>query len=193
MLNVMIVDEDAGRSVILEQALVDCGYHVIAKVSPGENLVDLVNKYKPDVIIIDIQSPDRDTLEYMQIITQEDPKPIVMFADDDDSGVISSAVRAGVSAYIVDGLNKNRVKPIMDVAIARFREYQALRNELQKTRSSLEERKLVDKAKGVLMKHRGISEDEAYRELRTLAMNRNKKIADVAKDVLSIIDLLGDK
>ena len=193
MLNVMIVDEDAGRSVILEQALVDCGYRVIAKVSPGENLVDLVNKYKPDVIIIDIQSPDRDTLEYMQIITQEDPKPIVMFADDDDSGVISSAVRAGVSAYIVDGLNKNRVKPIMDVAIARFREYQALRNELQKTRSSLEERKLVDKAKGVLMKHRGISEDEAYRELRTLAMNRNKKIADVAKDVLSIIDLLGDK
>ena len=193
MLNVMIVDEDAGRSVILEQALVDCGYRVIAKVSPGENLVDLVNKYKPDVIIIDIQSPDRDTLEYMQIITQEDPKPIVMFADDDDSGVISSAVRAGVSAYIVDGLNKNRVKPIMDVAIARFREYQALRNELQKTRSSLEERKLVDKAKGVLMKHRGISEDEAYRELRTLAMNRNKKIADIAKDVLSIIDLLGDK
>lgn len=193
MLNVMIVDEDAGRSVILEQALVDCGYRVIAKVSPGENLVDLVNKYKPDVIIIDIQSPDRDTLEYMQIITQEDPKPIVMFADDDDSSVISSAVRAGVSAYIVDGLNKNRVKPIMDVAIARFREYQALRNELQKTRSSLEERKLVDKAKGVLMKHRGISEDEAYRELRTLAMNRNKKIADIAKDVLSIIDLLGDK
>ena len=193
MLNVMIVDEDAGRSVILEQALVDCGYRVIAKVSPGKNLVDLVNKYKPDVIIIDIQSPDRDTLEYMQIITQEDPKPIVMFADDDDSSVISSAVRAGVSAYIVDGLNKNRVKPIMDVAIARFREYQALRNELQKTRSSLEERKLVDKAKGVLMKHRGISEDEAYRELRTLAMNRNKKIADVAKDVLSIIDLLGDK
>lgn len=191
MLRVMIVDENPGRSVILEQALLDCGYEVAAKVRPGENLVAQVNLYKPDVIIIDIQSPDRDTLEYTQIISRDDPKPIVMFSDNDDSNVITSAVRAGVSAYIVDGLNKKRVKPILDVAIARFREYQALRDELEKTKSTLAERKVVDKAKGILMKHRGLSEDEAYKELRTLAMDRNKKLVEIARDIISVTELLG--
>ena len=191
MLRVMIVDENPGRSVILEQALLDCGYEVAAKVKPGENLVELVNFHKPDVIIIDIQSPDRDTLEYTQIISRDDPKPIVMFSDNDDSNVIASAVRAGVSAYIVDGLNKKRVKPILDVAIARFREYQALKNELELTKSTLAERKVIDKAKGILMKHRGISEDDAYKELRKLAMDRNKKIVEIARDIISVTDLLG--
>ena len=190
-LRVMLVDQNRGRAAILEQALMDHGHEVVARVSTEEDLIGKVNEVKPDIIIIDMDSPDRDTLESMRTITRDQPKPIVMFSDKSDSLAINDAVRAGVSAYVVDGLSPNRLKPIMDVAIARFREFQALRNELEETKSKLVDRKDVEKAKGILMKQRGMSEDEAYKALRKLAMDRNIKIGDAARNLIAAAELLG--
>jgi response regulator NasT len=189
-LSVLIVDEDPGRSTILEQALRDGGFNVLAKLSNGEQLATQVEKHQPDVIIIDLDSPDRDTLENMYRVNQTQPRPIVMFVEDDDGASIDRIIAAGVSAYVVDGLNTKRVKPIVDMAVARFREYQALRDELEKTKSSLEERKLIDRAKGILIKKRGCSEEEAYQTLRRSAMDRGQRLADVARTLIDMIDLL---
>jgi response regulator NasT len=127
----------------------------------------------------------------MRIVTKHNPKPIVMFTNDADNSMISEAINAGVSAYVVDGFNESRIKPIMDVAIARFREFQALRNELQKTRNTLEERKTIDKAKGIVMQQRKCNEEEAYQILRNLSMENNKRIFEVAEQIISITSALG--
>lgn len=189
-LRVLLIDRSPGRAAILKQALKDAGYVVAAKLTGVVDLYNEVERIEPDVIIIDLESPDRDTLEQMREISRDRPKPVVMFADDDDSDTIRQAVKAGVSAYVVDGLAGKRVKPLMEVAIARFREYQALREELAEAKSTLAERKLVDKAKGLLMQRRGMSEDEAYKALRKMAMDSNKRIAEVAENILAVADLL---
>lgn len=189
-LSVLIVDEDPGRSAILEQALSDGGCRVIAKLSSGEQLAAQVHRYQPDVIIIDLDSPDRDTLEQMHTISRDQPRPIVMFAEDDDSGTISQAIKAGVSAYIVDGLEGKRVKAVMEVAIARFREYQALREELATAKDSLQERKDLDRAKRLLMQRQGMDEHAAHQALRKLAMDQGKKLGEVARNVIAIMDIL---
>ncbi|MER2602802.1 MAG: ANTAR domain-containing protein, partial [Candidatus Competibacter phosphatis] len=144
----------------------------------------------PDVILIDIDLPDRDTLEQLRDVGRNQPKPIVMFAERSDSETTAAALRAGVSAYVVDDLNPRRLKPIMDVAIARFREYQALRRELEETRNQLADRKIVEKAKGLLMKQRNLSEQEAYQSLRKLAMDRNQRVGEVARTVVSLLEML---
>ncbi|MFO7593410.1 MAG: ANTAR domain-containing protein [Pseudomonadota bacterium] len=190
-LRVLLIDDDRGRSALLEQALSDAGYIVIARFGTGENIATLVSLHQPDVIIVDLDSPDRDTLEHMHTISRDQPRPIVMFAETDDSDAIHKAIKAGVSAYIVDGLNSKRVKSVMEVAIARFREYQALRDELERTKVSLEERQLVDRAKALLIKRRGMSEEEAYRALRKLAMDRGIKLVEAARNIISVLDLLG--
>jgi len=189
-LRVLLIDKERGRSALLEQALQDLGYEVVARLHSEHDLYNKVGMLNPDIIIIDIQSPDRDTLESMRTISQDMPRPIVMFADRSDSNLIEASVRAGVSAYIVDGLAAGRLKPIMDVAIARFREFQALRTELDKMRVQLEDRKYIDKAKGLLMRKRGITEDEAYHSLRKLAMDRNKRIGEMARDLIALMDVL---
>ncbi len=149
-----------------------------------------MQRYQPDVIIIDLDSPDRDTLEQMRTIHRDQPRPIVMFAEDDDSGTINQAIKAGVSAYIVDGLEGKRVKPVIEVAIARFREYQALREELATVKDSLEERKLIDRAKALLIKRQGMSEEQAHQALRKLAMDQGKKLGEAARNVIAIMDIL---
>ena len=189
-LRVMLIDQNRGRVAILEQALLDNGYEVVARSSVEENLLQRISEVKPDVIIVDMESPDRDTLESMRSISRDQPRPIVMFTERSDQISINEAVKAGVSAYVVDGMNPGRLNAIMEVAIARFREYQALRNELEETRNRLEDRKLIDKAKGILMKQRGMSEDEAYKAMRKMAMDRNIKIGDAARNVIIIADLL---
>lgn len=189
-LNVLIVDEDSGRSAVLEQALSDGGFNVIAKLNSGEQLAQQVETHQPDVIIIDLDSPDRDTLENMYRINQNQPRPIVMFVEDDDGASVDRVIAAGVSAYVVDGLNAKRVKPIVDVAVARFREYQALREELATAKDSLEERQLIDKAKALLIKRQGMSEEEAYQALRKLAMDQGKKLGETARNVIAIMELL---
>lgn len=188
-LRVMLVDEEPGRSAVLERALQDNGYDVVARIGTDEDLLGKVRQIEPDMIIIDMQSPDRDTLESMHMINREQPKPIVMFAEQSDNITIADAVKAGVSAYVVDGLNAKRIQPIMEVAIARFREFQALKDELARTKTDLAERKIIDKAKGLIMAQRKCSEDEAYKALRKLAMDRNEKLSDVARSVLEVAKL----
>ena len=191
-LNVTIVDDDSGRSIILERALKDAGYKVIGVLSSKDNLLKHIEKMQPDVLIVDLESPNRDSLESMRIVTQHNPKPIVMFTNDSDHSMIGEAINAGVSAYVVDGFSESRIKPIMDVAIARFREFHALRSELEKTKNTLEQRKLVDKAKGIVMQQRQCSENEAYNILRKLSMENNKRIAEVAEQIISITEALSN-
>ncbi len=189
-LRVLLIDENRGRAALLEQALSDAGYQVIARVITSDNLAHQVRQHQPDVIIVDLESPDRDTLEHMHSISRDQPRPIVMFAEDQERESIHKAIKAGVSAYIVDGLSANRVKPVMEVAIARFREYQALRDELTKTKITLEERKLIDRAKGLLMQRQGMDEEGAYQALRKIAMDRSQKLVEVARNVISVMELL---
>lgn len=187
---VMLVDDTPTRSAILEQALLDQGLIVVCRLKSAQGLINNVERHQPDIIIMDIESPDRDTLENMTVLNQHNPKPVIMFSEKGDSQIISQAVQAGVSAYIVDGLNPHRVKPILDVAIARFREYQALRKELKQTRDQLADRKIVEKAKGLLMKTKGLDEEQAYNALRKMAMDQSKPLVDVAQNILSVMELL---
>lgn len=189
-LRVLVIDGIPGRASMVEQALTQAGYRVIGLIKKEDNLLRRVEEMQPDVIIIDLESPDRDTLESMRLINNALPRPVVMFAEDDDSRTIHAAVRAGVSAYVVDGLSAQRLKPILDVAIARFHEFQSLRHELEETRTKLADRKDVEKAKGILMR-RGMNEEEAYRSLRRLAMDRNMRIGEAARSLIAAADLLG--
>jgi response regulator NasT len=190
MLKVMLVDDTLERVQTLRLALAQAGYEVIEHVGSTVDLHRRVSEIKPDVIIIDTDSPDRDTLENLCVISRDEPRPVVMFAHDDDSAKIREAVRAGVSAYVVDGLALERVKPIIDVAIARFEQFQALRQELAQNEEKLAERKVVERAKGILMKGRNLSEDEAYRALRQQAMDNNTRLGDVARQVIALAGLL---
>jgi response regulator NasT len=185
----MLVDEQPERFDLLEQALLPYGHEVVARVSADDDLIDAVERTQPDVIIIDIEAPGRDTLEYMQVISRDRPRPIVMFTNDGDSNTIERAVKAGVSAYIVGSMSPERIRPILDVAIHRFREFQHLRQELEFTRNKLAERKLIEKAKGILMKKRNIDEDHAYRLMRKMAMDRNLKLGDLARSLIAAADL----
>lgn len=189
-LTVMLVDDQPARAALLEQALRDHHYHVIARLSSAAGLAEHVARLEPDVIIIDIESPDRDTLEHMASLHRDNPHPVVMFAEEGDSNSIERAMRAGVSAYVVDGLNPARVKTIVDVAIARFREYQALRRELEETRTQLADRKQIDRAKGLLMKHRNLSEEQAYNAMRKMAMDRSQRLVEVASNIIAVLALL---
>lgn len=190
-LRVLLVDETFERAALLKHALQDAGCKIAAHVSASADLPGLVAELKPDLIILDTESPDRDTLENLCIINRDQPRPIVMFTHDDDSDKIRAAIRAGVSAYVVDGLKSERLRPIMDVAIARFNEFQAMRSDLAKAESQLSERKDVERAKGILMKQRGWSEEEAYQALRKAAMDKGSRLADVARQLIEITELLG--
>ncbi len=189
-LRVSIVDDDNGRSIILNAALKNAGYEVVAILGSDDNLLKHIECEQPDMIIVDLEMPGRDSLESMRIVNRYNPKPIVMFTNNADHDMISEAINAGVSAYVVDGFNEARIKPIMDVAIARFKEMQALRSELEKTKNTLEDRKLIDKAKLIVMEQRRCNEDEAYKVLRSLAMDKNKRIAEVAEQLISITSIL---
>ena len=194
MLRVMIVDDSAdsqSRSLYLRLMLEQVGYAVVAEVFEPRKIYDAVRTRTPDVIIIDTESPSRDTLEHIAQLSETDPRPIVMFSSDRGSDTIREAVEAGVSAYIVDGLAAERVKPIIEVAIARFESFQAVKTELAKVKTKLSERKRVEKAKGVLMKARSITEDEAYSALRKMAMERSLTIGEVSRQLLAVSDLLG--
>jgi response regulator NasT len=187
---IALVDEKPERSSDLERALTAEGYAVVARLGGADDLRARIAELAPDVIIVDMQSPDRDVLEDMQRIHREQPRPIVMFVDESDGPSIRAAVRAGVSAYVVDGLRSRSVRPIVEVAIARFEEFQALRHELLEARESLEERKLVDRAKGILMQRKGVGEEEAYRLLRKAAMDGQLKLAELARRLIATAELL---
>ena len=190
-MRVMLVDNDRARSALLDQALRDAGYDVVARVSSQSDLYREVAQHQPDIIIVDLENPDRDTLEHMRSINRSQPKPIVMFSEQGDQDAIANAISAGVSAYVVDGVDPKRIQPIINVAVARFREYLAMRNELEDAKSQLVERKVIERAKGLLMKRRGYSEEEAFAAMRKLAMDSNKRLADIAEAIVQTIDLIG--
>jgi response regulator NasT len=189
-IRVMIVDENADRAAWLEATLIGEGCEIAARLIGRVDLRDKVDEVQPDVILIAMECADRDTLEDMSRITRHCPRPAVMFVDRSDSESIRAAVQAGVSAYVVGGLSAERVRPVLEVAIARFNEFQALRRELEDARSSLEERKVIERAKGILMKSRHLAEDEAFRLLRKTAMDRKMRLADVAREIVSAAELL---
>jgi response regulator NasT len=189
-LRIMLVDSFPERTTTVEEALSAAGHQVVARVMAGGDLAADVAAVSPDVIIIDIDSPDRDTLEHMRTISRERPRPVVMFTNDDNASTIRAAVRAGVSAYVVDGLHASRVLPVLEVAMARFEEFQAMRDELEQTRSTLAERKLVEKAKGILMRQTRMDEEAAYKAMRKMAMDRNIKIIDLARTLIAAAELL---
>ncbi len=189
-LKVMLVDDNFERMEKLREQLLVAGYTVIAEAGSTFNLHRQIGALAPDVVIISTDSPSRDTLEHIVLAGRDEPRPIVMFTHDEDTDKIRAATRAGVSAYVVGGLQSARIRPIVDAAIARFEEYRTLRAELDAAHLRLGERKLIERAKGVLMKQRGLDEDEAYRLMRKLAMDRNIRLADLAAQVIEAAKLL---
>ncbi|WP_307268708.1 ANTAR domain-containing response regulator [Labrys wisconsinensis] len=187
---IAIVDENPVRSAIIETGLREAGYADIVRIGETAALLKRLDALEPDVVLIDLESPSRDVLESMFTVSRTVRRPVAMFVDQSDTAMIEAAVDAGVSAYIVDGLRKERVKAILDMAISRFNAFDRLRRELAEARTQLEERKVIDRAKGILMKARAIPEEEAYALLRRAAMNENRRIADVAQSIITAADLL---
>jgi response regulator NasT len=190
-MRVLVVDESAERAALLREALTSAGHEVTASLTSPLELLRAVEAQRPDVIVIDTESPTRDVLEHVVMVSESSPRPIVMFAVDADSESIRDAVRAGVSAYVVDGLDGSRVNSIVEVACARFDEFQRMKVELADATLKLSERKLVDRAKGLLMQSRGLSEDDAYHALRKLAMSRKLRLGEVAQQLIDSAELLG--
>lgn len=189
-LNVLVIDENRIRAAIIEEGLRDAGYDQITVIDEMRGLARRIADLNPDVIVIDLENPNRDMLESFFQISRAVKRPIAMFVDKSDEASIEAAVDAGVSAYIVDGLKQERVRPILKMAISRFNAFSRLNRELEETRGELENRKLIDRAKGLLMRSRGLSEDAAYALLRRTAMNQNRKIVEIAQSLLTAASLL---
>jgi len=189
-LRILLLDEQAERFPVMEAALTAAGYQVVGKVTTADNIHAAVERTQPDVIIADLDSPGRDTLESMQALNRKQPRPIVMFTNDGDLATIQLAVESGVTAYVVDGMAPDRIRPILEVAMMRFHEYQKLRDELELTRLQLNERKHIDKAKGLLMKRKGLDEAKAYALLRRMAMDRHMKLSELARSIVAAAELL---
>lgn len=189
-LTVLVIDENAIRASIIEEGLREAGHRRVTVVHEVNGIARIIESLKPDVIIIDLENPNRDMMEHLFQLTRTVGRPIAMFVDRSDTASIEAAVDAGVSAYIVDGLKKERVKPILDMAVSRFNAFSRLQRELADARSALEERKVIERAKGILMKMRGLSEEEAFALLRQTAMNEKKKLSDIAQSVVTAAGLL---
>ena len=190
MLRVLIVDSSRERAADVCAALALAGHQVAAVLSSALDLSDQVLATKPDVIFIQADSPSRDTLEHLATMNRDCPRPVLLFSQDTDSAMIRRAVKAGVSSYVVDSVSAERLDSLVEVAIAQFEEFQTLRAELDDANRKLTERIVVDKAKGLLMKARGLDEEAAYHALRKLAMERGRKLADVARGVVDMASLL---
>jgi response regulator NasT len=194
MLRILLVDEcpkNAPQRAGLRLALEGLGHAIVAEIPGPQTLWDAVKQHNPDTLIINTDMPSRELLEPLSMISVSCPRPVVMFTRDARSDSIRDAVHAGVSAYIVDGFAPERVAPILDAALARFEELQSVRAELAQTKNKLSERKLIDRAKGILMKEKKLGEEEAYRLLRKLAMDRSAPMGTVAEQVITYAKLLG--
>ena len=187
---IAIVDESPIRAAILEEGLREAGFTDVVRIDEMQSLLSRIYAVDPDVIVIDLENPSRDVLEQMFQVSRAVRRPIAMFVDQSDAASIQASVDAGVSAYIVDGLKKERLKPILDLCISRFNAFARLQDELDRTKSALEDRKVIERAKGILMKLKGLTEDEAYVLLRSTAMREKKKIGEIAQSILTASELL---
>jgi response regulator NasT len=188
-LKIVIVDESPVRAAILQDGLREAGFLQVEHISETHNLLARIYAIDPDVILIDLENPSRDVLEQMFQMSRAVKRPVAMFVDQSDSASIQAAVDAGVSAYIVDGLKKERITNILDLCISRFNAFSRLQGELDRAKDALQERKVIDRAKGVLMKAKQLTEEDAYALLRKTAMNENKKIVEIAQSVLTAAEL----
>jgi response regulator NasT len=188
-LKIVIVDENPIRAAILKDGLREAGYVQVVHIDDTARLLARIYAIDPDVILIDLENPSRDVLEQMFQVSRAVRRPVAMFVDQSDAASIEAAVDAGVSAYIVGGLRKERVQNILDLCISRFNAFARLQDELDRTKSALEERKVIDRAKGILMSAKNLGEEAAYALLRKTAMNENKKIAEVAQSVITAAEL----
>ncbi len=181
----------AERARALRIGLLEAGYDIIASLPPDMYLPERIAQLQPDMIIVDAESDARDVLEHIVIATRDERRPIVMFTESDDTESMEAAMAAGVSAYIVAGLQSDRIKPVLQVALARFRREQKLLDELSDTKSKLAERKIIERAKGLLMERQRFTEEQAFQKLRSMAMSKNLKLSEVAQRILDVEDLLG--
>jgi response regulator NasT len=187
-LSILLIDEDIERAKAFTSALDKSRYKIKHIASPSASLLKEVDTFQPDIIVIDIESPNRDMLESLHTIADFNPKPVVMFSEQQDTELINLSVQSGVSAYIVGDADPKRVKSILDVAVARFYEYQKLKNELTETKQKLESRKIIDQAKRLLMKSRELSEQDAFHAMRKMAMDSGQKLEEVAKTLITILN-----
>lgn len=190
-LRVLLIDDGARRVRLIRDELVAQGHEVVGVVDAARVIHDAVERLKPDAVIVDSESPSRDTLEHLAVLSVRNPRPVVVFAEDDADDPMRQAMAAGVSAYVVAGLQPQRVAPVLRVAIARFEQDRRLREELVEARQQLSQRKVIDRAKGLLMKRQGLDEEAAYALLRKTAMDKGLKIAELAQRLVDAADLLG--
>jgi response regulator NasT len=189
-LSILIIDEDRVRATIIEDGLREAGHQHVTVINSTQEVARRIVEIAPDVVVIDLENPDRDRLEHFFTLSKALQRPVAMFVDKSDASAIGAAIEAGVSAYVVDGLRKDRVKSILDMAVLRFNAYSRLQRELDEARTALEDRKLVDKAKAILMKQRQLSEADAYNLLRKTAMNQNRRIVEIAQSLVTAAGLL---
>ncbi len=189
-LSIVVVEKDRDRARLIVDSLRAAGDYEIHVIAEESALARKVAEKQPDVVLIDVASPSRDTLEELAVASGPLDRPVAMFVDRSDDNLTKQAIEAGLSAYVVDGMRPDRLKPILDAAITRFHMFQRMRKELEQTKRALEERKVLDRAKGILMKARGITEDEAYALLRKTAMDQGRKVVDVAQALVTAAGLL---
>ncbi|MEM6681630.1 MAG: ANTAR domain-containing protein [Pseudomonadota bacterium] len=187
---IVVIDENPARAAVLDEGLREAGYTDVTLIDDMHGLLRRLAAIDPDVILIDLENPSRDTLEQMFQVSKTVRRPVAMFVDQSDSAMIQAAVDASVSAYIVDGLRKERIKPLMDMTISRFNAFARLEEELHSVRSELADRKVIDRAKGILMQQKSLSESDAYQLMRRSAMNNKKKLVDIAASIVTAAELL---
>jgi response regulator NasT len=189
-IKILIVDANPVRAAIIQEGLREAGAHEIVLLGGTNGLVAAIEAHDPDVVVIDLENPSRDALADMFLVSRHVKRPITMFVDQSDEASIEEAVEAGVSAYIVDGLKKERLKPILQTCISRFNAFRRLQQELDEARSQLDDRKAIDRAKGIVMRLKGLSEEEAYALLRRTAMNEKRKLVDIARSIITAAEVL---
>jgi len=189
-LSIIVVEPNRDRALMIVDSLQEAGDNEIHVISEISSLARRISEKSPDIVIVDLASPTRDMIEELSLATSPLQRPVAMFVDKSDDGLTKAAIEAGVSAYVVDDLRPERLHPIMSAAITRFNMFRRMRDELAETKRALEERKIIDRAKGFLMKARGIDEDAAYAILRKSAMDKGKKISEVAEAIVTAADLL---
>ncbi|CUJ88842.1 ANTAR domain-containing protein [Shimia thalassica] len=189
-LSILIVEGDRDKATAIVDSLLETGNHDIRVLAVHTGLARSVAEINPDIVLIDVSNPSRDTIEELTLASSPLERPVALFVNRSDDRLTKTAIEAGVSAYVVNGLQSDRVKPVIDAAIARFHMFQRMRSELEATKRALEERKIIDRAKGIVMRARGVSEDEAYALIRKTAMDQGKKIADVAQALVTASELL---
>ena len=189
-LKILVVEPDPTKARDIHDALVDGGWSEVVVIATITKLDRTLQQQNPDIILIDLANPDRDTLEHISLVSQAKERPVAMFVDHTDAAMTQAAIAAGLSAYVVNGLRMDRIKPVLETAIARFRVISKMQSELDAAKRALSDRKTIDRAKGLVMRARGISEDDAYKLMRKTAMDQGRKVIDVATSLVTAADLL---